>query len=171
MTTVYFGKDSRGFRIRPGHLQIIGYECYIHGICSKIGKSHSSVSGAFSRGFIRVKAKHHIKRLQEIFPEIEITEDKLEQGMAIELPTNWSGPTSSYGWKPGDGRFWNDLMGSLRDDWRITLGLGTGTITYEEARKAFRKKVKETHPDRGGDSEEFVKVMKAWRFAKVYFGK
>lgn len=171
MTTVYLGKDSKGFRIPPGYLEIIGYECYINGICDEIDKSYRSIDGFASRCFIRVKAKYHIRKLQEIFPHIEITDDKLEQGMAIELPTLWDGPKSSYGWSPETSKFWTELTRSLSNDWRAVLGLGHGTITYEEVRKAFRRKALETHPDRGGNKEEFQKVIEAWRFAKVYFGR
>lgn len=171
MTTVYLGKDSKGFRIKPGYLEVIGYECYINDICDKIGKSWRSIGGFASRCFIRVKAKHHIRRLQEIFPEIEITDDKLEQGMAIELPTIDHRFQTEYGWSPESTKRWNELVGSWSTEWRRILGLGAGTITYEETKRAFRKRVLETHPDRGGDKEEFQKVVEAWKFAKVYFGR
>jgi len=170
MIRIYAGKNSKGFRIRPGYVQIIGYECYIRGICNEIDKSWWSGMGGFaSRCFIRVKAKHHIKRLKKIFPEI--TDERIAEGLAIELPTFWQGPTSEYGWSPETSKRWRDLVGSLHEGWRETLGLGNGLITYEEARTAFRKRIKKVHPDMGGTNGETQQLLEAWKFAKVYFGK
>ena len=36
----------------------------------------------------------------------------------------------------------------------------------ETIKKAFRKKARETHPDHGGDPEEFKKVQEAWRILR-----
>lgn len=35
--------------------------------------------------------------------------------------------------------------------------------TPREILKAFRRKARETHPDRGGNTEEFVKIQKAYK--------
>ena len=45
-------------------------------------------------------------------------------------------------------------------------------VGYDEAKKAFRKRALETHPDRhGGDKlkeEEFKKVYRAWQDVQLY---
>lgn len=45
------------------------------------------------------------------------------------------------------------------------LGLLPGA-TGEEIQAAYRQKVRETHPDRGGSGEELRKVMEAWEKLK-----
>lgn len=169
MATYYTRKDRMGHKVKPGYVQVIGYECYINGICDEIDKSSWSVMGFASRAFIRVKAKHHIKRLKGIFPDI--TDDKVALGLAIELPVYWEGPCSKYGWSPKTSKFWNEFTRSLSDDWRPVLGLDHVMITYEEAKRAFRIRIQETHPDHGGSPKECQKVLDAWKFAKTYFGK
>lgn len=46
-----------------------------------------------------------------------------------------------------------------------TLGLPAGA-TREEVREAYREKVKEVHPDHGGDGDEFKRVREAYTAAK-----
>ena len=41
------------------------------------------------------------------------------------------------------------------------LGLGSDT-SREEARRAYRVRVKELHPDAGGDREAFEKLQRIW---------
>lgn len=44
------------------------------------------------------------------------------------------------------------------------------SATKEEIDKAFREKVKQTHPDHGGSNEEFIKVMAAYETIKQFRG-
>ncbi|MFC7177259.1 J domain-containing protein [Halosegnis marinus] len=46
-----------------------------------------------------------------------------------------------------------------------TLGLPTGA-SADEVREAYRAKVKEVHPDHGGDRDEFKRVREAYTAAK-----
>jgi hypothetical protein len=46
-----------------------------------------------------------------------------------------------------------------------TLGLPAGAST-EEVREAYREKVKEVHPDHGGDGDEFKRIREAYTAAK-----
>lgn len=46
------------------------------------------------------------------------------------------------------------------------LGLLPGA-TGEEIQAAYRQKVRETHPDRGGSGEELRKVTEAWEKLKA----
>lgn len=44
------------------------------------------------------------------------------------------------------------------------LGLPSGGVTLKQLTSAFRKKAIETHPDKGGDAQEFIKVKLAFDF-------
>lgn len=70
------------------------------------------------------------------------------------------------------------LGGTKNNDFDI-LGIKT-TATEDEIKKAYRAKVKENHPDRGGDAIKFEKIQKAYeritkgqspkkRFVKHYY--
>jgi DnaJ-class molecular chaperone len=50
----------------------------------------------------------------------------------------------------------------LSSDFHDILGVKPG-VTAEELRAAWRKRCRETHPDTGGNSEEFLRVMHAYR--------
>lgn len=52
------------------------------------------------------------------------------------------------------------------ENWREVLGV-TRTAKIDEARKAYNTLRSKTHPDRGGDSEQFNKIQKAWEQAKA----
>ena len=41
------------------------------------------------------------------------------------------------------------------------LGI-TPSTSYEDAKRIFRKRMKELHPDMGGDPKEMQKVKEAW---------
>ena len=43
-----------------------------------------------------------------------------------------------------------------------TLGLPEGGVTLKQLKSAFRKKAIETHPDKGGNTEDFIEVKKAY---------
>jgi hypothetical protein len=62
---------------------------------------------------------------------------------------------------PGDDRGRSDP----RDAAFAVLGLPSGAGT-DEVRAAYRRKVKEVHPDHGGDEEEFRRVREAYTTAK-----
>ena len=47
------------------------------------------------------------------------------------------------------------------------LGLPHGA-DEEAVRRAYRRRVKEVHPDQGGDEEEFQRVQEAYDAAKRY---
>ena len=38
------------------------------------------------------------------------------------------------------------------------------TTSYEDAKRIYRKKMKELHPDRGGDPEEMRQAKEAWDY-------
>lgn len=71
------------------------------------------------------------------------------------------------------------LGGSKNNDYDI-LGIKSGA-SEDEIKKAYRAKVKENHPDRGGDTAKFEKIQKAYeritkgqasarnRFVKKYY--
>ncbi|WP_235853556.1 J domain-containing protein [Halosimplex salinum] len=44
------------------------------------------------------------------------------------------------------------------------------TATLEEVKSAYRQKVKEVHPDQGGDEDEFKRVREAYTTAKQHAG-
>lgn len=44
------------------------------------------------------------------------------------------------------------------------------TATLAEVKSAYRRKVKETHPDQGGDEDEFKRVREAYTTAKKHAG-
>lgn len=48
-----------------------------------------------------------------------------------------------------------------------TLGLPAGA-PIDEVKSAYRRKVKDVHPDQGGDEEEFKRVREAYTTAKQY---
>ena len=50
--------------------------------------------------------------------------------------------------------FWADVLGVAADDDEATV------------KAAFRRRAMETHPDQGGDAEEFKRVYAAWEFAR-----
>lgn len=41
------------------------------------------------------------------------------------------------------------------------------TTSYEDAKRIYRKKMKELHPDRGGDPEEMRQAKEAWDYLKA----
>ena len=43
------------------------------------------------------------------------------------------------------------------------LGI-TPSTSYEDAKRIFRKRMKELHPDMGGDPKEMQKVKEAWDY-------
>jgi hypothetical protein len=49
------------------------------------------------------------------------------------------------------------------------LGVPT-TATLDEVKAAYRRKVKEVHPDQGGDEDEFKRVREAYTTAKRHAG-
>lgn len=52
---------------------------------------------------------------------------------------------------------------AIRDAHLRTLGLNPGRdYTLHEIKTAYRERVKQTHPDKGGSSEELRAVMNAW---------
>lgn len=54
-----------------------------------------------------------------------------------------------------------------RDAAFSVLGLPSGASS-EEVKRAYREKVKQVHPDRGGDTEEFKRVREAYTTAKKH---
>lgn len=50
------------------------------------------------------------------------------------------------------------------------LGL-RGAFTYEQARAAYRQRVKLAHPDLGGSSAEVMRVIEAWRVVRRVGGE
>lgn len=56
----------------------------------------------------------------------------------------------------------------IRREHLETLGLDPGkTYSLHEIKKAYRKRVKETHPDVGGDPVELRKVRGAWKWLQA----
>ena len=47
------------------------------------------------------------------------------------------------------------------------LGVQTGA-SVEEVKQAYRRKIKEVHPDQGGDEDEFKRVREAYTLAKKH---
>lgn len=57
--------------------------------------------------------------------------------------------------------------GQSAQGWREVLGIQKDAIiNYNEAQQAYRVKVKETHPDYGGDASAFQAVNEAWEAAR-----
>lgn len=44
----------------------------------------------------------------------------------------------------------------------------TPSVSIIEAKKIFRKRVRETHPDLGGNPDEFIRVKTLWDKAQGY---
>lgn len=59
-----------------------------------------------------------------------------------------------------------EALSDLRDDWRGVLGIDD-TASLADAKSAYRKKAKETHPDNGGDPTAFTAVNQAWERAQA----
>lgn len=55
------------------------------------------------------------------------------------------------------------------DWWADVLGVSP-TASQGDAKRAFRRRAMETHPDRGGDADEFKRVYAAYEFAKQQGG-
>jgi molecular chaperone DnaJ len=55
----------------------------------------------------------------------------------------------------------NGITNNTLSKYHDILGVQT-TATEEEIKKAYRKKAMESHPDKGGDAEEFKKVLDAY---------
>lgn len=51
-----------------------------------------------------------------------------------------------------------------------TLGLQAGA-SFEEVRKAYREKARQSHPDMGGDAETFIRVQAAYELLCVFMGQ
>ena len=49
---------------------------------------------------------------------------------------------------------------------RLTLGV-SDTANEDEIKAAWRRRVKQTHPDAGGNAEEFQKVQQAYRLLQI----
>lgn len=47
------------------------------------------------------------------------------------------------------------------------LGLSE-PLTLDKIKKAYRRKAIETHPDKGGDREEFIKINEAYKALTAY---
>ena len=43
------------------------------------------------------------------------------------------------------------------------------TVTLDEIKKIYKKKALETHPDRGGSTENFIKIQEAYEKLKDFF--
>lgn len=55
--------------------------------------------------------------------------------------------------------------------WWLVLGLPSATCSFWTAQAAYRKKLKDTHPDHGGSTERLMEVQQAWEHAKVALGE
>jgi predicted RNase H-like HicB family nuclease len=55
------------------------------------------------------------------------------------------------------------------DWWAAALGVPVD-CDNDEAKAAFRQRAMETHPDRGGDADEFRRVFAAWEYVKEVRG-
>jgi curved DNA-binding protein CbpA len=42
------------------------------------------------------------------------------------------------------------------------------TASVEEVKRAYRRRVKDVHPDQGGDEDEFKRVREAYTLAKQH---
>ena len=51
-------------------------------------------------------------------------------------------------------------------DPRKVLGIPDNVVDPDYIKFKYREAAKENHPDRGGDSEEFKKIQKAWEMLK-----
>lgn len=65
---------------------------------------------------------------------------------------------TQYDWFKDAG---NPFTGASQLSWAVTLGVSL-SATEKEVKAAYRKKVMENHPDRGGDPEEFQKIQTAY---------
>jgi hypothetical protein len=63
-----------------------------------------------------------------------------------------SGPDPAHG-----------VRGGVSRDHFLTLGL-TPEATEEEVKAAYRERVKQEHPDQGGDVQEFIRIQEAYEF-------
>jgi len=71
-----------------------------------------------------------------------------------------------------DGDADSNFSGAARDPAAAAfaeLGVSAGA-TLEEVKSAYRRRVKETHPDQGGDEDEFKRVREAYTTAKKHAG-
>lgn len=57
--------------------------------------------------------------------------------------------------------------GSDRPEFAVTLGL-LPPYTMDDVKRAYREKVKDAHPDRGGDREAFERIQRAYEEAGTY---
>jgi hypothetical protein len=60
--------------------------------------------------------------------------------------------------------------GAASPDWWTAILQVDPDAGAGEVKRAFRRRAMETHPDRGGDAEEFKRVYAAWEHAKTTKG-
>lgn len=53
-------------------------------------------------------------------------------------------------------------------DWHSVLNL-KGVVTYAAVTEAYKKRIKEAHPDHGGSNDEFIAVQNAYKQAKEHY--
>lgn len=60
-----------------------------------------------------------------------------------------------------------DASGQIAAPWWQTLGFSGAAPTLEQAETAYRKQVKDHHPDKGGDAAKFNAITDAIRQARI----
>lgn len=90
-----------------------------------------------------------------------------------ELPDHYQGdPYMKYSNYEKEEHWWDDsnFFGNPFEEFREDKGLDENysvlglkrSASQEDIKQAFREKALETHPDKGGDEEEFKKVREAY---------
>jgi hypothetical protein len=86
-------------------------------------------------------------------------------GRVLRGQAPWQGAASYPGVAPGERAKRTPKNEPENESIWTVLGVGADA-TAEELKLAFRRKALETHPDQGGDSESFRRVVRAFQEAK-----
>ncbi len=159
-------KDSKKQRTRSRKGAKVGLEDELFNMFrqfdmfGKGGMSGANMAGGNINHIVMSMIRNmELDMMRKIRSQLDNLIHKTEQ----DKNTAWKTEGVPYGSTTGHG----DL-----DPFKI-LGVDMNA-SYEEVRSAYRKRARQTHPDHGGSSEEFVKVNAAWeaiqRF-KGWYGK
>jgi len=160
---------------KPGVVEVFGPNRYVYGLADAIDKSWwSGVQECLGfTAFFRCKARHHIRRLRAY---IELPDDDIikREGYVFVIPNRWDGPCvkdcGHFGYGPDDWARTTEWLKTMTSGWPDMLRVNRD-CTYEEARTAFRTRAKELHPDIGGSNGQMQELLRAWKQARLYFGR
>jgi hypothetical protein len=106
-----------------------------------------------ARAYYRIEASDTVA----VLVEHEMPGVKLGDRLPFDVPGTDAGPAT-------DGHCGDATAAAFAE-----LGVSP-SATLDEVKAAYRRRVKETHPDQGGDEDEFKRVREAYTTAKRHVG-